>query len=93
MGSMVKRMKWREFEKSNPKPVYIALREICEEIHNQGGFFCNYCYQREGWYCFPCDKVRKIHEKRKDAPADKLLSSSDKESHAAILRGGVRFWK
>ena len=92
-GWMVKSLKWREFEKSNPQPVYSALREICEEIHSQGGFFCNYCYQREGWYCFPCDKVRKILEKRNETSAVKLLSPSDKESHLAFLRGGVRFWK
>jgi len=91
MGLMVKRMKWREFEKSNPKPVYIALREICEEIHNQSGFFCNYCYQREGWYCFPCDKVRKTHEAHTRTSSDKLPATAGKEGHKIEMRLGMRF--
>jgi hypothetical protein len=86
-------MKWHEFEKQNPKAVYATFRGICEEVHSQGGIFCHYCYQREGWYCFPCDKIRKIQEKRGANQSARLLESSVTNCHRAELPGGKRFWK
>jgi hypothetical protein len=68
-------MKWSEFESQNPKDVYATARSLCEEIHGdymrKGGLksrFCNYCYKREGWKCFPCNDMKKLSENRYGKP-------------------------
>nr|MDO8097809.1 hypothetical protein [Candidatus Njordarchaeota archaeon] len=68
-------MKWSEFESKYPKALYEKARKLCEEYHSdvmkKGGSasrFCNYCYQREGWKCFPCNNIKEIYEERFDEP-------------------------
>ncbi|MHA1209608.1 MAG: hypothetical protein ACTSSA_09455 [Candidatus Freyarchaeota archaeon] len=68
-------MKWKEFESKHPKELYSRVRQLCEEIHNEkGGRFCNYCYKREGWYCFPCKDIRKLYRERFGEPLEESTS-------------------
>nr|MDO8079196.1 hypothetical protein [Candidatus Freyarchaeota archaeon] len=57
-------MKWKDFESEHPKDLSSELRRLCEEIHSKGNRFCNYCYKREGWYCFPCNNIKELYEER-----------------------------
>jgi hypothetical protein len=66
-------VKWSEFEAQNPRDLYKKLRQVCEDYHSEvmrkGGFtsrFCNHCYEREGWKCFPCNNMAEIYEERYD---------------------------
>ena len=73
---------WSEFEAKHPKDLYEKFRQLCEEKHDEGlrkgGFsarFCNYCYEREGWRCFPCSDIAKQYEKRYGEPLNKTSTS------------------
>ncbi|MCK4434853.1 hypothetical protein KAU92_05130 [Candidatus Bathyarchaeota archaeon] len=74
-------MKWQEFESKYPKELYDKIRQLCEEIHDEGvrrgGFsarFCSYCYKRDGWYCFPCNGTKDLFEKRYEESLAKAMS-------------------
>jgi hypothetical protein len=65
----ISEMKWSEFEAQNPKELFKKLRQLCEDHHGEvmkkGGFssrFCNHCYEREGWKCFPCSEIKKVYD-------------------------------
>jgi len=66
-------LKWKEFESRYPKGLYTKLRGLCEEVHRGSGFFCNYCYKQEGWFCFPCTNMRKLYEERTGESWEKLV--------------------
>jgi len=62
-------MKWKEFEAKYSKELYEELRRMREEIHaRKQSRFCNYCYKREGWRCFPCSDMKALYQKRHGQP-------------------------
>jgi hypothetical protein len=70
-----RKMKWSEFEAQYTNDLYTKAKRLCEEHHNhvmsKGGFtsrFCNHCYEREGWKCFPCKDIKEMYEKRYGEP-------------------------
>jgi hypothetical protein len=80
------RMKWSEFEAQNPNELYKKLRQMCEDHHNEvmmkGGFssrFCNHCYEREGWKCFPCREIRESYDERNGEPLKGREGTSKKK--------------
>ena len=76
-----KRLKWQEFQLKYPKELYDKVRQLCEEIHDEGvrkgGFstrFCNHCYKRDGWRCFPCNGIKNLFEKRYEESLNKIMT-------------------
>ncbi len=80
-------MKWSDFEAKYPDQ-YPKAKQLCEEILSErktkGGFtgeFCGYCYDRQGWYCFPCSSMKKLYEERFSESLDTILTK-----HTQALR-------
>ncbi|MFB0561195.1 MAG: hypothetical protein ACETWM_08265 [Candidatus Lokiarchaeia archaeon] len=68
-------MKWKDFEQKHPKDLYSELRQMCEEIHSKGSRFCNWCYKRDGWYCFPCNDIKERYEELHGKSLDDIISN------------------
>jgi hypothetical protein len=70
-------MKWSEYEAKSTKAEYTRALQLCEEHHMEvnrkktfSARFCNHCYEREGWKCFPCTDIKKAYKERYGEPLD-----------------------
>jgi hypothetical protein len=88
-------MKWSEYEAKSTKAQYTKALQVCGEHHTDvnrkkafSARFCNHCYEREGWKCFPCSDIKKVYEERYGQPLEELASTRRENSLLVITRVG-----